>query len=76
MARTLPVCWAAAWPAFSVALAPEPFKPETLEPFFSSGSFAGLTAENSTLQERPIDLIQRIQGLAHVINYLRTRLPE
>lgn len=34
---------------------------------------AWLAAENSTLQARPIDLIQRVQGLANVIRYLEAR---
>jgi hypothetical protein len=34
---------------------------------------AWLTAENSTLQGRPMELIQRVQGLANVISYLEAR---
>jgi transcriptional regulator with XRE-family HTH domain len=34
---------------------------------------AWLRAENSTLQGRPIELIQRVQGLADVVNYLDAR---
>lgn len=36
---------------------------------------AWMRADNTMLQARPIDLIQHIQGLAHVVDYLRTRLP-
>jgi hypothetical protein len=34
---------------------------------------AWLTAENSTLQGRPIELIQRAHGLANVVSYLEAR---
>jgi transcriptional regulator with XRE-family HTH domain len=34
---------------------------------------AWLTAENSTLQGRPVELIQRAQGLVNVISYLEAR---
>jgi len=34
---------------------------------------AWLMADNSTLQSRPIDLIQRAKGLADVLGYLRAR---
>ena len=35
---------------------------------------ASLRAKNSFLQGRPINLIQRAQGLAEVVRYLQTRL--
>jgi hypothetical protein len=37
---------------------------------------AWMTAENSALEGRPIDLIQRAQGLVQAVSYLRTRLSE
>jgi transcriptional regulator with XRE-family HTH domain len=50
---------------------------DSLDPMVHGDAMAAkawLVAENSALRGRPVDLIQRAQGLADVVNYLRARL--